>query len=56
MPVNDLQEHGPTSGWLQGPLGAFPMKALTLGIAATLVFLTLISLEHETRKIGRAHV
>ncbi len=44
MPVNYLQEHGPTSGWLQGPLGAFPMKALTLGIAATLVFLTLISL------------
>jgi signal transduction histidine kinase/CheY-like chemotaxis protein len=44
MPVNDLQQEGPTSGWLRGSLGAFPMKALTLGIAATLVFLTLISL------------
>jgi len=52
MQETDLQKQGPTSGWLRGPFGAFPMKALTLGIAATLVFLTLISL--GTSKAYRA--
>ena len=42
--MSALRRNRLTSGWLRGPFSAFPMKALTLGIVATLVFLTLISL------------
>ena len=50
--VNDSRQLRPGPGWFGGSLSTLPMQALTAGIVATLVFLTLISL--GTSKAYRA--